>query len=90
MVLALPEYVKPRNVALMFFNSEPDQFFPYAQIDVVQFPEGEGGEEFTVVEGDRAEVFKWFYRNHNGMIQKRLWSLTYEYWVTDWIDVGPM
>ncbi|MCR5461259.1 MAG: hypothetical protein K6F51_15450 [Acetatifactor sp.] len=53
-------------------------------------PEGEGGEEFTVVEGDRAEVFKWFYRNHNGMIQKRLWSLTYEYWVTDWIDVGPM
>lgn len=53
-------------------------------------PEGEGGEEFTVVEGDRAEVFKWFYRNHNGMLQKRLWSLTYEYWVTDWIDVGPI
>ena len=40
----LPEYIKPRNVALMFFNSEPDRFFPCAQIDVVQFPEGEGGD----------------------------------------------
>ena len=40
----LSEYIKPRNVALMFFNSEPDRFFPYAQIDVVQFPEGEGGD----------------------------------------------
>ena len=29
----------------MFFNSEPDKFFPYAQIDVVQFPEGEGGDK---------------------------------------------
>lgn len=53
-------------------------------------PEGEDGEEFTLEEGDRAEVFKWFYRNHNGMLQKRLWSITYEYWVTDWIDVGPI
>ncbi|MBR0419881.1 MAG: winged helix-turn-helix transcriptional regulator [Erysipelotrichaceae bacterium] len=41
----LPEYTKPRNVALMFFNPEPDKFFPYAQIDVVQFPEGEGGDQ---------------------------------------------
>ena len=40
----LPEYIKPRNVALMFFNPEPDKFFPYVQIDVVQFPEGEGGD----------------------------------------------
>ena len=29
----------------MFFNPEPDKFFPYAQIDVVQFPEGEGGNQ---------------------------------------------
>ena len=27
----------------MFFNMEPDKFFPYTQIDVVQFPEGLGG-----------------------------------------------
>lgn len=43
LISTLPEYVKPKNVALMFFNPEPDKFFPYAQIDVVQFPEGEGG-----------------------------------------------
>ena len=41
----MPEYVKPKNVALMFFNSEPERFFPCAQIDVVQFPEGEGGDK---------------------------------------------
>ena len=48
LISELPEYIKPRNVALMFFNTEPDKFFPYAQIDVVQFPEGEGGD--TIIE----------------------------------------
>ncbi|MBR4731596.1 MAG: hypothetical protein IK081_02405 [Lachnospiraceae bacterium] len=52
-------------------------------------PEGEGGEVITLEGDDRAEVFMWFYRTYNGMVQKRLWSVTYEYWVTDWIDVGP-
>lgn len=41
----LPEYVKPKNVGLMFFSMEPDNFFPYTQIDVVQFPEGLGGND---------------------------------------------
>ena len=45
LVSILPEYVKPKNVALMFFNSQPEKFFPYAMIDVVQFPEGEGGDK---------------------------------------------
>jgi ATP-dependent DNA helicase RecG len=45
LVSVLPEYVKPKNVALMFFNSQPEKFFPYATIDVVQFPEGEGGDK---------------------------------------------
>ncbi len=39
----LPEYIKPKNVGLMFFSMEPDKFFPYTQIDVVQFPDGLGG-----------------------------------------------
>lgn len=39
-----PEYVKPLNVGLLFFCTEPEAFFPYAQIDVVEFPEGEGGD----------------------------------------------
>lgn len=38
------EYTKPLNVGLLFFSTEPDRFFPYAQIDVVEFPEGEGGD----------------------------------------------
>lgn len=45
LISTLPEYVKPKNVALMFFNSAPEKFFPYTQIDVVQFPEGVGGDK---------------------------------------------
>ncbi|MFQ9514381.1 MAG: ATP-binding protein [Eubacterium sp.] len=44
-ISTLPEYVKPKNVGLMFFSMEPDKFFPYTQIDVVQFPEGLGGDD---------------------------------------------
>lgn len=45
LVSSLPEYTKPKNVGLMFFSFEPDKFFPYTQIDVVQFPEGTGGDK---------------------------------------------
>ena len=61
LISVLPEYVKPKNVALMFFNNEPERFFPYAQIDVVSFPEGEGGDQ--IVE----EIFR-------GPIQEQLRS----------------
>lgn len=44
-VSTLPEYIKPKNVGLMFFSMEPDKFFPYTQIDVVQFPNGLGGND---------------------------------------------
>ncbi len=37
----------------------------------------------------RAEETKWVYRTYNGNIEKRLWSLTYAKWLTDWIYVGP-
>lgn len=37
------EYLKPKNVGLLFFASEPERFFPYARIDIVELPEGEGG-----------------------------------------------
>jgi ATP-dependent DNA helicase RecG len=36
----------PKNVGLLFFNEEPDRFFPATQIDVVWFPEGAGGDRF--------------------------------------------
>ncbi|WP_211923226.1 AlbA family DNA-binding domain-containing protein [Duganella radicis] len=32
-----PESPWPKNAGLLFFNTAPDQFFPYAQIDVVWF-----------------------------------------------------
>ncbi len=44
-VSSMPEYVKPKNIGLMFFSLEPEKFFPYAQIDVVQFPNGLGGDD---------------------------------------------
>jgi len=34
----------------------------------------------------RAEQVKWYYRNHDGVKQKRLWSVTYGYWKTKWIN----
>lgn len=35
----------------------------------------------------RSEVSKWYYRNYEGIKQKRLWSVTYGYWKTDWMSV---
>lgn len=36
----------------------------------------------------RAEETAWYYRIYNDLLQKRLWSLTYGYWLTDWITIG--
>lgn len=38
------EYLKPKNVGLLFFSSEPERYFPYARIEIVELPEGEGGD----------------------------------------------
>ena len=40
------EYLKPRNVGILFFNDNPQdrEFFPYARIEVVQFLDGLGGD----------------------------------------------
>jgi len=37
------EYLRPRNVGLLYFNEAPERFFPGTYIDVVQFPQGVGG-----------------------------------------------
>ena len=34
----------------------------------------------------RAEQTEWHYRIYNGKLQRRLWSITYGYWKTDWMD----
>ena len=38
--------------------------------------------------GNRPEETEWVIRRWNGLIQKRLWSITYGYWLTDWITIG--
>ena len=35
----------------------------------------------------RVDENVWYTRVYNGKLQKRLWSLTYQVWLTDWIDV---
>ena len=39
-------------------------------------------------EPGRLEETEWYFRVANGLLQKRLWSLTYGYWLTDWITIG--
>ncbi|MCU0288281.1 MAG: putative DNA binding domain-containing protein, partial [Acidobacteria bacterium] len=36
------EYVKPKNVGLLFFSSNPQQYFPSARIEVVEFSNEDG------------------------------------------------
>ena len=49
-VNTLPEYTKPKNVGLMFFNLEPERFFPCAQIDVVMIREIRSGKRYSVAQ----------------------------------------
>ena len=39
------EFVKPRNVGILFFSEQPTKYLPGSQIDVVIFPKGPGGGE---------------------------------------------
>lgn len=38
-----PEFLRPRNAGLMFFNSHPEEFFPGSQINILVFPDGVAG-----------------------------------------------
>lgn len=46
----VPEDEHPRNVALLFFSEEPEKFFPFAWIDIVDKPDptGQGMREKTI------------------------------------------
>lgn len=44
-------------------------------------PSGEGG---AVIQ---SEEVCWCYEVHNGVLEMRLWSLTYGKWLTGWIPV---
>ncbi len=44
LVSPLNAHQSPRNIALLFFTDDPDQIFPGARIEVVQFADGESGD----------------------------------------------
>lgn len=44
------EMKKPINVGLMFFNDQPEQFFPYARIEIIEKPDPTGA-------GMREQIF---------------------------------
>jgi hypothetical protein len=38
--------------------------------------------------GGRPEETEWVFRCWNGLLQMRLWSITYGYWLTEWETIG--
>ncbi len=44
LLIRMDGYEVPRNFALLFFNESPEQFFPGAYIEVVQFDDDAGGD----------------------------------------------
>ncbi len=55
---------------------------PVLALGSEQVPETATDEEIIVM---RAEQTMWYYRVTNGAREKRLWSLTYGKWLTDWM-----
>lgn len=34
-----------------------------------------------------SDTVRWYYRNNNGVMEMRLWSITRGMWLTDWVPV---
>ena len=45
-------------------------------------------ESFVAEEQSRAEETIWYFRCYDGLFQRRLWSITYGYWLTEWETIG--
>lgn len=58
-------------------------FADYPTPTVIQPVEASYAQPFT-------EETKWVTRIHNGNLETRLWSITYNKWLTDWIIIGPV
>lgn len=41
-----PEHLRPKNIALILFNDNPEKVFPKTEIDIVYFPDGEDADSF--------------------------------------------
>lgn len=44
------------------------------------------GEDQAVTYSD---TVRWYYRDNNGVMEMRLWSITQQRWLTDWVPVNP-
>lgn len=67
------EYFKPINVGLLFFNDNPERFFPYCRIEVVNIPDPTGqGMEERVFTGsiDRQLIDTLNYIRNNVIVEK--------------------
>lgn len=54
-----------------------------------ELPDSLDGQNEEIEEQNRIEETKWYFRVLDGyIVQKRLWSITYERWLTDWITIG--
>jgi ATP-dependent DNA helicase RecG len=53
LVVRINEHEVPRNVALLFFNDDPEKFFRGARIDVVQFGDDAGGDLTRIIHKKR-------------------------------------
>ena len=65
-------------------------FSTLAIAECLEVAEEENGEELVIPgEQSRWEETEWYYRiTDDGLVQKRLWSITYRKWLTDWITIG--
>ena len=68
-------------VCILFFSCSVLAFADYDT-------ENENGSVVVSVDEHRAEETIWYYRVYNGLLQRRLWSITYGYWLTDWETIG--
>lgn len=60
LLIRLNDHYAPRNVAILFFNENPDDFFRGARIEIAQFGDGAGGDliEERVINGPLDEQIK--------------------------------
>lgn len=77
----MKKYVITAILTFMFFTSV--DFPAYA----AELPAPITAEEPNII-SPTAEQTEWYFRyNEEGVLQRRLWSLTYQKWLTDWMDV---
>ncbi len=76
-----PEYLKPVNVGLLFFNDQPQDFFPYSQIEIVDLRGGLEGDNMTedIFKGPLDSMIKSALRFlENNLIEEKIIKVPYQ------------